>query len=369
MNTFQFPTAALRIALLVLCSATAMGQTSNPGPYKVPMKPTKLPAKGARITASVPSEVEAAIKAAPKTGDIYSVTQDRQTFPGQILKVDVLVFQEGKALVMTNFSSTWVAIVAKKVQFVAPEKNNAIATETPWNPLRYSPPPQPGAPGRQPKAAECLNGGAGVAGSSGVPGHVGDAAPRPPKIYLVAGAIVNKHDDPLPEAFNFIFDVRGYSGGEGANGGQGAAGGGGGDGGPSDWHDPGVYPFDPGCKCGAGYGGPGSTGGRGAPGGMGGDASAGADMTWVATQAVLDSLYFSRVFNQGGFGGQGGVAGPSGQSGGGGARGEWEGLCKGGGAGRPPLTPVTPADRAPPGADKSRGQITQDVVNSVDRFY
>ena len=358
------------ISLFFIAALPAAGQRSDPGQYKAPMAPAKLPLKNAPgFRVDIPADVEAAIKAAQKFGDVYSVTQDRQSFPGKILKVDVLVFQEKTALVMTNFSEPWVAIVAKKVQFVDPSTKNAIITETTWNPPRPPQPNQPGLPGKKPKAAECRNGEGGSPGLTGAVGTVGANAPQPPKIYVIAGSIVNKFDQPLPEAFNFIFDVRGYSGAEGGQGGTGGGGGGGGDGGPSDWHDPFSYPLDPGCKCGAGFGGPGSVGGRGGPGGRGGDASPGADMHWVATQAVLDSLYFARIYNQGAFGGTGGQAGPSGNSGPGGARGEWEGGCKGGANGVTPKTPPTPPTAAPAGQDKGRGTVVQQPVLNVDRFY
>lgn len=348
----------------------ANAQKSEPGPYKAPMAAAKLPLKnspGFRL--ALPNDVETAIKSAPKFGDVYSVTQDRQSFPGKILKVDVLVFQEKTALVMTNFNEPWVAIVAKKVQFVDPNTKNAVVTETVWSPARPATPAQPVTPPKMPKAGECKNGGGGGFAAAGTAGTNGSSAPKPPKIYVIAGAIVNKFDQPLPEAFNFIFDIRGYSGGEGGKGGAGGNGGGGGDGGPSDWHDPATYPFDPGCKCGAGFGGPGTVGAKGSPGGTGGDGSPGADMHWIATQSVLDSLYFARIYNQGGFGGTGGSVGASGASGSGGARGEWEGLCRGGAAGKTPPTPTTPPALAPSGQDKGRGAVFQEIVQSVDRFF
>jgi hypothetical protein len=84
---------------------------------------------------------------------------------------------------------------------------------------------------------------------------------------------------------------------------------------------------------------------------------------------VLNSLYYARAYIQGAFGGVGGVSGQSGSSGSGGARGEWEGGCHGGGRGPTPATPATPIVKAPNGADTSRGRITQQVDNNVDRFF
>jgi hypothetical protein len=228
--------------------------TSDAGAYSIPLKPAVNPRKDQDIEA-IPSDVEAAIKAAVKTGDVYSVTEDRQLFDGQILKVDILTFQERTVLVMTNFDVPWIAIVAKKLQFVDPTKNNAISTEAAWGPVRYNPPDAPIAPPKGGKAGECRDGPAGSPGSPGISGHSGDAGPRPPKIYLIVGNIVNQFNRPLPESLNFIFDARGYSGSHGGDGGRGGNGGEGGDGGPADWDCPDRYPGTPGCNCGAGTGG------------------------------------------------------------------------------------------------------------------
>lgn len=341
---------------------------NDPGPYKIPLKPVKNPVSRVLDT-PIPPDVEAAIKAAPKTQDVFSVTESRQPFEGQILKVETLAFQQGTALVLTNFNVPWVAIVAKTVKFVEPESNNSITAEANWQPKRYFAPDTSAPPASAPKAGQCANGGPGTNGAPGGPGHVGDSGPVPPKVYFIAGELVNKFNKPLPQSLNFIFDARGYSGGDGGPGGTGGTGGAGGDGGPADWHDPGTYPFDPGCKCGAGFGGPGSTGGRGGLGGIGGDASPGADLMWIGPAPVLESLSYTRNFLQGGLGGKGNFSGVSGISGRGGARGEHAGGCGGGGRGGTPATQATPSTKANSGANKPAGKIYRSVEDNVGRFY
>jgi hypothetical protein len=336
------------------------------------MEPARL-TKAVRGTYAVPADVAAAIKSAPKTQGVYEVTLNRQYFTGKILKVDVLTFHERCGLVLSNFNEDWIAVVAKKIQFVEPENNNSIATEANWNPARYGPPPAPPQPPKAPKGDTGDNGGDGAAGYAGSPGHPGDSGPKVPDVYLIVGAFVNKFDQPLPQSLNFIFDLRGYSGGDGGNGGAGGNGGDGGDGGPANWHDPAQYPFDPGCKGGAGYGGWGAPGGQGGPGGVGGNASNGGNLIWAAPQDVQDSLVYARVFNQGGLGGSGGTSGPSGRSGSGGARGEARGTCNGGLNGFVHPTPATPSTQAPGGQPtnpgSNDGQINQEVDDNIDKYF
>ena len=317
-------------------------------------------------SSSIPSSVETAIVNAPITSSVYSVSQPQQLFSGQILKADVLTFQAGTQLLLTNFSVPWVAVVAKSLQFVNPQSSNALILNTNWNPTRYSPPTPPASPGKSPKPGQCGgNGPAGAVGAHGVQGHDGDPGPTVPVVYLIVGSLVDQNNAPIPQTINFIFDVRGYSGGDGGDGGPGAKGGTGADGGDSEFK---WDPF-PDCKCGAGSGGPGGVGGMGGPGGIGGDASAGGSMLWDAPQTVLSSLYWSRVFNQGMAAGLGGYSGPSGPSGDSGARGSWQGTCQGGGSPAPNPTPATPRAQNRSGAGGAQGTISQTADDNVARFF
>jgi hypothetical protein len=318
---------------------------------------------------TLPSDVASVLMRAPKTTDIYSVSESKQMFNGQILKADVITFQSGTGIVFNNFKVPWIAIVAKKIQFVDPSSNNAIFADSEWVPGRYSPPAPPPPPGQAPKASECHTGPAGANGATGTKGRDGDTAPKIPKIYVIVGALIDQNEVPLPKAFRFTIDVLGFGGGDAGNGSQGSVGGQGGDGGSANWHEPKDYPLDPGCKCGAGDGGPGGIGGLGGPGGKGGAASPGGDLELDAPQAVLDSFYYSRFYNEGNGGGAGGVSGPSGPSGDGGVRGEHPGACGGGNSGLSPRTPITPVVRGANGANSPQGTILQDVDDNVARFF
>jgi hypothetical protein len=290
-------------------------------------------------TLPIPSGVETAIMAAPNTSDVFSVTQNPTVFAGQILKTDVLVFQPGTQLILTNFSQPWIAVVAKTIQFVDPQSSNGIALSSSFSPTRFNPPAPPKSPGQAPGGTQCNAGANGAPGAGGTTGHNGDSAPKAPLVYVITGNLVDRNGAPIPQVLNLSFDVRGYSGGAGGDGSQGAKGGQGGDGGGSQFV---AFPI-PTCHCGAGDGGRGGPGGKGAPGGIGGDASAGADMFWDGPQTVLDSLYWSRVYNQGMFGGSGGFSGPSDPSGDSGPRGGWQGTCQGGSSPPPIPTPATPS--------------------------
>jgi hypothetical protein len=299
-----------------------------------------------------------AIKAAPKTGDVYSVTEQKQIFSEQILKVDVLTFQQGTTLSLSNYDVPWVAVVAKKLRFTDPESTNSLTLETDWEPVRFPTPSKPPAPPKGGKSGTGQDGPQGAAGIVGQNGQSGESAPKTPDIYFIVGEIQNQEELPIPKTFNFLFDVRGYNGGDGGNGGPGSDGGEGGDGGPGDYHPPERYPLNPGCVASAGRGGPGGIGGTGGPGGEGGNGSDGATLHWVGPSHVLDALYYSRVYNQPGHAGHGGYSGTSGVTGPNGARGEHPGTCKGGDVPFPrPNTPESPHVRNVDGKSGQRGKI------------
>jgi hypothetical protein len=368
----SFSSVATVLALVAITTGIGpLAKSDDVGPFRT-LKPI-IPGKaGARLKVlTIPPGVEQTLIAAPKTTDVYSVSQARQTFAGQILKADVITFQPRTNLVFTDFNVPWVAVVAKSIQFVDPTTYNAIGLDANWSPKRYLPPAQPPQPGVAHDGNQCNAGGTGVTGAQGTAGHAGDAAPANPIVYVIVNALLDQHNLPLPQSLNFMFDVRGYPGGDAGNGGEGATGGNGGSGGPSDWHDPIQYPTDPGCKCGSGDGGYGGRGGQGGLGGRGGDASLGGNLVWDAPQAVLDSLYWSRVFNQGAVSGDGGYSGPSGPSGASGPRGAHTGLCGGGSSPSPLPTPATPVVKAQPGNDttKSNGTIGQSPDPNVSRFF
>lgn len=314
--------------------------------------------------------IAAAIKAATKYGDVYSVSQRNQEFDGQILKVDTLTFQADTDLVITKAGLGWVAIVAKSIQFTEPNSRNRIIFLPNWVPSRYSAPDQPTPP---PQTAKSGTGGRGTDGSpgwGGAAGHTGDHAPQTPVIYLFAEKIVNKTNSPVPEAFNLGFDIRGLSGGDGGNGGVGSDGGRGGDGGDGDYHSIDKYPFDSGCKSSAGAGGFGGLGGIGGNGGAGGNGSNGATIYWVGPLKVLESLRYSRTMNQPGLGGGGGISGASGKTGQFGARGSHPGTCGGGDfPGAPHATPITPVERASDGKKGDPGLIQEVEKSDISEYY
>lgn len=314
--------------------------------------------------------IAAAIRAAPKYGDVYSVSQSSQQFDGQILKVDVITFQPDTDLVITQAGVGWVAIVAKSIQFAEPEARNRIMYLPEWTPSRYPIPDQPAAPPQTAKSGTGARGTLGTPGWGGAAGHGGDNAPITPVIYVIAEKIVNKFNSPVPQAFNLGFDVRGLPGGDGGNGGKGSTGGRGGDGGDGDYHSLDKYPFDSGCKTSAGPGGLGGVGGPGGAGGAGGSGSNGATLYWVGPAKVLESLRYSRTYNTKGLGGQGGVSGASGKTGEFGARGSHPGTCSGGDfPGKAAETPVTPVVRAKRGEDGEKGLIQEVEKDDISDFY
>ena len=314
--------------------------------------------------------ITAAIKAAPKYGDVYSVSEHNQEFDGQVLKVDTLTFQADTELVIKRSGLGWIAIVAKSIQFAEPERRNSIVYLPDWIPNRYQAPDQPAAPAQTSKSQPGDRGAQGAAGWGGAAGHSGDDAPQTPVIYLIAEKIVNKTNRPVPEAFNLGFDLRGLPGGDAGNGGKGSNGGQGGDGGDGDYHSFDRYPTDAGCKKSAGPGGFGGVGGIGGVGGVGGKGSNGATIYWVGPIKVLESLRYARTFNQPGLGGSGGMSGASGATGPFGARGSHPGTCGGGEfPGAPVVTPATPLRRERNGDDGVPGLIQEIEKADIGEFY
>lgn len=313
--------------------------------------------------------IEAAIKAAAPSGTVFSVNYPQTQFSEQVLKVDVLEFHSAARLILTS-ESPWVAVVVNKLQFDDPNSGNAIGIDLAWTPQAYSKPPAPNEPQLAADGGQCQNGSLGSNGFPGTTGHTGDSAPHMPSLYIVAGAIVDKFGNPLPQSLNLVIDVNGINGGNGGDGGDGGIGGQGGKGGPGRSRGPSMqYPGGH-CDCSCGNGGIGGIGGTGGTGGVGGNGSNACDIYQIAPQSVLESLSYATVHQGGGQGGTGGMSGASGVSGRGGNRHGAVGRCGDSAEGTSPHTPPTPRTKAPTGwTPTDPGQTWQEKDDNVGRFF
>ncbi len=335
-----------------------------------PVSPPKGPDTIIPTQDALPPDVETAIKAAPKTEDVFSVNGDAP-FAGQILKTGIITFQPNSRLVITNFNYPYVVILADKIQFVDSTSNNQIVAENGWLPTTYVTPPQPPAQGKSPKpGSDCSHGGgdgpAGANGRPGFAGHNGDNAPQIPKIYLITNGLVDELGRPLPEALHLSFIVNGLDGGNAADGGQGGDAGIGGDGADGSYNTAFLNPH---CNCGARSGGTGGIGGQGGAGGVGGSAGSGGDLVWIAPEDVINSLTYSPIQHRPGVPGNGGDSGNSGASGDGGARGAHPGTCEGGLPGAMPDTPQTPFTTSRSGNIGRDGLINAQIDNNIERLF
>lgn len=292
--------------------------------------------------------IAAAIKAAPASGNVYSVNGET-TFTGRVLKADTITFASGSTLLMSNLSVPWIAIVARKLQIAAPDERFTIITAS-SNQL-----PSPAFPIAKLGPAASGNGGSptnaggrganGAAGQTGNPGSVGASGPV---IYLIADDILTQPNAPRPTYMDMLVVGRGGDGGNGGPGQPGQDGGSGGSGGPARWNG-----FT--CDGGAGDGGPGGAGGAGGNGGAAGRGGNGSVVVLAGPEPVLNMLSFGRFNTLPGKAGQPGQAAAGGNGGAGGPRGERRGGCGGG----------TPGPNGPGGGSGLAGLVAASGTRGI----
>lgn len=258
------------------------------------------------LSVDIPKNVIDEIKKEKNIG-IFNVSNDEK-YKERILKCDELVFSANSKLTLEAIRPgvPYIAIVAKKIKFSAPEAKtilirsdfNAQAGKTGIN-------GDPGADGMS-EGAGGANGNYGTQGGEGA----GGSALKLPDVYLIGGEIVNQPGTPIPW-INLVITIKGIKGGKGGQGGHGGKGGNGREG--QDAADSCC-----GCKRGARPGGDGGIGGRGGRGGTGGRGGDGANLIFCGDEKFLDLISFANVVN---FGGEGGDRGDGGNGAGGGTGG------------------------------------------------
>jgi hypothetical protein len=328
---------------LVLVSASASAQD------------TKL--NRTDLAASLPPDVLTAVRNAASTKTIYPITGN-ETFSGQILKADEIVFDSGASLTLSDLGKPWIVLIANRWKFTDPKTVVKIRRAG-----RVAPAGSDGSkgsdgadnPGETNRRGN--DGGAGSAGSSGGQGKTLQL----PKIYLVGGSFTSPTGDPMP--LRLALDFSGVPGG---NGGDGGAGGDGGDAGNG--KEGADSAFD--CKEGPGPGGNGGAAGAGGAGGDGGRGGNGADLVYISLAEGIEQLSYARVINVEGYGGQGGRPGRAGTPGNGGDGASSNGWCGPSGPGYPGDFPK-PANfgEGDTGPDGKKGTVTAITVGSLSPIF
>lgn len=310
---------------------------------------------------SLPPEIEAAIKSAPLTQSLIPISGEEK-FSQQIIKADEISFAAGAKMTLTNLDVPWVVVAAQRLKFAKPELYSIIQRDS--NKLTADPGPvgDPGPHGADHPGETNRTGNSGYPGGPGSPGGHG-ATKQLPTLYIVAGALLDPKGEIPAGLLNLVVVERGLDGGDGGLGGRGGDGGRAGNG-----KEGATHAFD----CGEG-GGPGGIGGAAGPGGRGGDAGSGgngADIVFVTTKPVYDTLSFVRINNVGGRSGLPGRGGNVGTPGPGGKGAPANGWCKATNAGPsgPYPSPANLGDGAP-GIDGQKGSVTAAILPSVAPLF
>ncbi|MGZ0703535.1 hypothetical protein [Pseudomonas piscis] len=310
----------------------------------------------AKLEKALPPEIAKAIKDAPLTRTIYPVSGE-ESFTGQILKADELVFQQDSRLVLKSLEAPWIVIAAKKWKFLKPNSPTKIERDR-YVSVQNGADGDTGPNGANGTGEVNRQGNPGAPGLPGGPGTDGESK-NLPVIYLIAGEISSPDGEPKPGFINLNLIVRGINSG---SGGKGGLGGNGGKGAPG--KEGATSAFD--CKEGPGRGGRGGNAGQGGQGGQGGNGGNGADIVIVSTQAGLELFSYANIVNAGGQGGSAGVPGRVGVYGAGGRAAGSNGWCKPGQPGAvgeypDPISLGTRGD----GAEGAKGSVTAIQVTDV----
>jgi hypothetical protein len=306
---------------------------------------------------NLPSEIAAAVKAAPLTKTLIPISGEEK-FNQQIIKADEISFADGAKMTLTNMNVPWIVVAAQRLKFLKPDAYSIIQRD----PAKLS-----GSPGIQGAAGgngadnpgeTNRTGNPGYPGNPGGPGSQGETK-QLPEVYLVVGELLDPKGQIPPGFLNLVMIFRGVDGGDGGVGGRGGNGGRAGNG-----KEGATSAFD--CKEG---GGPGGTGGAAGAGGQGGDAGNGgngSDLVIVTTKSSYEVLSFARINNIGGRTGQPGRGGNPGTPGAGGAGAGSNGWCKATGPGAPGAypSPVNLGD-GKPGVDGQKGTVTAVILPSI----
>jgi hypothetical protein len=333
---------------------------SNP-PISNPIdKPSdKVPVTQAtQFIPALPPEVSNAIQLAQKSKTIYPITGN-ESFAGQILKADEIVFSSGAKLTLEALDQPWIAIVAKRLKFTDVSQYSSIIRDL----ALKAPDGQPGANGARGADGEGETNRQGNPGQNGVPGAPGGAGGtrQLPHLYLVIGELVVPDGQQFPGFVRLEFNVPGFDGGNAGRGGNGGPGGNGAAGkeGATSFFD---------CKSGGGPGGRGGDGGPGGAGGNGGNGGNGANVTLVSNPKDIELLSFAKILNIPGVVGRGNVAGISGAPGAGGPGAPRNGYCG-------PKDPGPYGTRPPPagngidGVNGQKGTVTAFSIDSLAPLF
>ena len=306
---------------------------------------------------ALPADVLTAVRKAASTKTIYPIAGN-ETFNGQILKADEIVFDSGATLTLTALDKPWIVLVANRWKFTDPKTvvkirraNRVAASGLDGNAGRDGS-DNPGETNRRGN-----DGGSGTAGETGGRG----VTHQLPKLYLVGGSFTSPTGDPMP--LRMTLEFSGIPGGNGGDGGRGGNGGNAGNG-----KEGATSAFD--CKEGPGPGGNGGAAGPGGAGGPGGRGGNGADITYISLADGIEQLSYARVVNVEGYGGMGGRPGRAGKPGNGGSGASSNGWCGPSGPGYPGDFP-SPADlgQGSSGADGKKGTVTAITVNSLSPIF
>lgn len=311
------------------------------------------------LAETLPAEVLAVVRSAQSVRTIYPITGN-ETFRGQVLKADEIVFAPGASLTLSSTDSPWIVIIAKRWKFADPTQFVEIKRASVTSAVGSD--GSAGDRGADNPGETNRAGNPGFQGSSGSTGGMGGTS-RLPTIYLVGDAFTSPSGDPLPGSLRLKLSFAGVNGGNGGSGGDGGDGGRGGNG-----KEGSTSMFD--CQDGPGPGGSGGASGRGGQGGQGGRGGNGAGIVLISTPLGIEQLSYARIVNQEGFGGAGGRPGRAGHPGAGGRGANSHGYCGPSGPGYQGLYPE-PADNGEGsnGSDGQKGAVTAVTVQSLSPVF
>lgn len=273
-----------------------------------------------RSASDIPDDIKTLINQArhQKVIQVRGVKQ----LSDRVTKTDLLVFEPGGVLELTDVTDESVILIAKEVHM-----QDGSVYSTIRSPLELKGPDgetggagNPGRPTFDPgdNAGQGRQGGQGGNGGNGFPGQV----MRVPDVYLIFGSLadINPHPSPVLRV-SLTFD--------GATGGNGGRGGHGGDGGNGEkgFHascSGGIIVF---CDSGPGSGGNGGDGGFGGQGGPTAHGGDGSNLFICGPPEVLQQAQQFSVSNKGKQAGQPGQGGNGGSGGQGGQKGRTCGTC------------------------------------------
>ena len=168
---------------------------------------------------TLPSEIAAAIRAAPLTQSLIPVSGDER-FDQQIIKADEISFAEGARITLTNLDVPWIVVAAQRIKFAKPDTYSIIQRDPSVLTGPRGADGAAGSTGADHPGETDRTGNTGYTGGPGGPGRGGGSKSLPTN-YLVVGSLQEPKGPIPPGLLNLVIAFRGLDGGDGGTGSSG----------------------------------------------------------------------------------------------------------------------------------------------------